>query len=95
MIGRRAFVTLLGGAAAWPIGAEAQLTRTPVLGFLHSGSPGPYGRVLAAFRQGLKEAGYVEGQNAAIEYRWAHGQYERLPALVAELIHRPVVGAPG
>src|SRR5262245_25598354 len=62
----------------------------PVIGFLHSGSPGPYGRVLAAFRQGLKESGHVEGQNAAIEYRWADGHYERLPALVAELIHRPV-----
>jgi putative ABC transport system substrate-binding protein len=62
----------------------------PVIGFLNSGSPGPYGRILAAFRQGLKEAGYVEGQNATIEYRWAHGQYERLPALAVELIHRPV-----
>ena len=91
---RRDFIAL-GGSAALLLAAKVRRARAqqpamPVIGFLHSGSPGPYGRVLAAFRQGLKEAGYVEGQNAAIEYRWAHGQYERLPALVAELIHRPV-----
>jgi putative ABC transport system substrate-binding protein len=91
---RRDFIAL-GGSAALLLAVKARRARAqqpamPVIGFVHSGSPGPYGRVLAAFRQGLKEAGYVEGQNAAIEYRWAHGQYERLPALVAELIHRPV-----
>src|SRR5215211_1100346 len=82
---RREVITLLGGVAVgWPVAVRAQQPAMPVIGFLHSGSPGPYRRILAAFRQGLNEAGYVEGQNAAIEYRWAHGQYERLPALAAE-----------
>jgi ABC-type uncharacterized transport system substrate-binding protein len=88
---RREFVTLLGGAAAaWPLTSRAQPAAAPVVGFLHFGSPKPFEYQSTAFEQGLKENGYIQGQNAVIEYRWAEGRYDRLPALAADLVSRRV-----
>jgi putative tryptophan/tyrosine transport system substrate-binding protein len=83
---RREFITLIGGSAAFPLAVRAQQPRTPIIGFLHSASPGPYASLVAAFRQGLSETGFVEGRNVTIQYRWAEGQYDRLPALATELV---------
>ena len=100
-IERRKFLATLGGVvAAWPLAARAQQPAMPVVGFLGAPSAAPYARYVAAVHQGLKEVGYVEHQNVATEYRWADSQYDRLPALAADLVSRrvavivPIGGAP-
>src|SRR6266699_1894379 len=88
---RREFITLLGGAAVgWPLNAHAQQASIPVIGFLNSGSTDAYPDRVVAFRAGLNEVGYIEGQNVTVEYRWGLGQYDRLAAMAAELVQWPV-----
>src|SRR4030095_10565276 len=95
---RRRFISLLGGAAAaWPLAAHAQQPTMPVIGFIASGTPAGMARAAAAFRSALGEAGFIEGQNVTVEYHWLEGDYNRAPALMADLVSRrvAVIATPG
>ena len=89
-IKRRTFIAMLSSAVAWPVVARAQQSAMPVVGFINSASAQNYTRQLEAFLKGLGESGYVDGRNVAVEYRWAEGQNDRLPAMAADLVHRQV-----
>src|ERR1700745_4206305 len=86
---RREFITLLGGAAGWPLAARAQQATVPLIGYVNSGTAGANVKNIAAFRAGLTEAGFVEGQNVVIEFHWAENRFDRLPAPLHRLINRP------
>jgi putative ABC transport system substrate-binding protein len=90
MIQRREFMALFGGAAAWPLAARAQQPVMPVIGFMSARSPEDSAHLVAAFRRGLSESGFIEGQNVTVEFRWARGEYDALPALATELVNHPV-----
>ena len=87
---RRDFIALVGGAIAWPLAARAQQPSMPVIGWLYAGAPAAIAHLMPGFRQGLNDTGFIEGQNVTIEYRFAEGQYDRLPNLVADLMRRQV-----
>src|SRR5262245_53554444 len=97
MMQRRDFITLLGGAAAWPLAARAQQPTLPVVGLISGSFPETSGYTVTAFRQGLNENGYAEGQNVTVEYRWARGRFDLMPELVADLLRRrvTVIATPG